>query len=173
METSIVFDPTQPAPVSVEPVSEKAKPSVFGCKIKKSSKRKNSPTKPKHQKRPKVSSSSPKEDAHDIQANFGHLNTPPADSSKVPFNVSTSHEHVHGESPHNTPSPSQKGDAGVDHSSLRPPGTHPRVSLNIALVSHTSTHSGTPAPDPKHSGAGAVSPTPDASTGLIPGKCTG
>ena len=168
-----MFDPTQPTPVSVEHISKEANPTTSGPKVKKPAKQKGSPTKSKPKKRTKVSSSSPKEDAHDIQVDSGRPKTPPAHSSEVPLNVSKSPAHTHGESPHNPPSPSQKGDVGVDHSSLHPPGTNPRVTYDDPIISSTHTHSGSFFSDTKLSRDGAISPTPEASLGLIPRRFTG
>lgn len=58
LETSVVYDSTQPAPISIEPTPEMAKHTSSGGKKKKSAKRKTSPSKPKTKKRAKVSSSS-------------------------------------------------------------------------------------------------------------------
>nr|KAJ0216936.1 hypothetical protein LSAT_V11C300102220 [Lactuca sativa] len=172
LETMTVFNPTQSTQVSIEPTPEEANPSVSGPKkTKKSAKRKTSPSKPKDKKKSKVSSSSQQEGTHDIQADSGLPNTPPIHSSKVPLDDSKTHAHIHGESAHNPPSPSQISDAGVEQSSLSP-GTHSRVKFDIPLVS-TCTHSGTPVSDPKHSEDGFVPPTSGAATGLIPGKGTG
>ena len=53
LETSVVFDPTQPAPVSVEPISEEATHTMSGPMVKKPAKQKASPTKPKPKRKPK------------------------------------------------------------------------------------------------------------------------
>ncbi|XP_023760003.1 vegetative cell wall protein gp1-like [Lactuca sativa] len=173
IETSVVFDPTQPAPVSIEPTPEEAIPTESGPKVKQPSKRKASPSKPKAKKKPKVSAPSQQEGTHDIPTDSGRPLTPPAHSSEVPLNVSSSQAHTHGESKHIPPSPSQKGDVGVEQSSLHPPGTHPCVTFDIPIISSTRTHSGTVVPEPNHPEGGAVSPTSDSTTGLIPRRRTG
>ncbi|XP_023753322.1 uncharacterized protein LOC111901670 [Lactuca sativa] len=76
LETLVVFDPTQPSPVSVEPTSEEANPDLSGPKPKKSGKRKSSTSKLKAKKKTKVGASSQQEGTHDIPADSGHPHTP-------------------------------------------------------------------------------------------------
>ena len=133
-----MFDPTQPVPVSVEPILEEANPSISEGIIKKSAKRKTSLSKSKPKKRTKVSSSSQQEGTHRIQAESGLPNTPPTHSSKVPIDVSKTQAHTHGESAHNPPSPSQLSDVGVEQSSLPLEQNNMSHYLSILLL-HTHT----------------------------------
>lgn len=70
---------------------------------KKMAKWKQSPSKFKSKKRTKASES-PQQDSHiGIWYEFGSQPTPSIQSSEVPFGVSISHTHTHGEPAHNVP----------------------------------------------------------------------
>lgn len=168
-----MYNPTQSTPLSIDPTLDVAKPVSVSGKKKNEAKRKTSPSKPKTKKREKVDTSYQKESIKEILNKSSHRLTPPSHSSEVPIGVSIAYADTHEDSPYNRPSPSQQGDASVEHSSLHLPGTHPQVMSHIPPFSSTHARSEIPLSGPKRSTTGVVPPTSKDTASLIPGSGKG